>query len=171
MAGDELRGVGLMAAGELDLTDFMNKIKAIYPGIESDEVYPKALRKGANYLRDLIEAATPIRDMDTLEPQGKYNTKSGRHKKWHPPGQAKRNVIVYKRKGKSLYQGEINANVSLLIGYEKRMAYYMYFREMGTKFISARPLIRPIFDAHIDEALEMALAEIATDLNKRIKVA
>lgn len=160
-----------MDRGAIDLTDFMNKIKAIYPGIESDEVYPKALRKGANYLRDLIEAATPIRDGDPTEPQGKYNTKSGRHKKWHPPGQARRNVIVYRRKGKSLYQGEVNANVSLLIGYEKRMAYYMYWREVGRKNQRAIPVIRPIFDAHIDEALEMALAEIATDLSKRIKVA
>jgi len=158
-----------MATGEIDLTDFRNKISAIYPGIESDEVYPKAMRKGANYLRDLIEAATPQRDMDTLKPQGEYKTKSGRHKWWHPPGQARKNVIVYKRKGKSILQSDVNANVSLLIGYEKHKAYYMYWREVGRKNQAAKPVIRPIYDAHVDEALEIALSVIATDLNKRIK--
>jgi HK97 gp10 family phage protein len=156
-----------MAQGEIDLSDFMNKIKAIYPGIEADEVYPKALRKGAQLLADRIEAKTPIRYDDLEAPQSQYKT--SRHKLWHPPGQAKKSVIIYRRKGKSLYQGEINANVSLLVGYEKRMAYYMYFREMGTKFQPARPVIRPVFDSTIDEALQLATDYIAMDLDKRVQ--
>ena len=74
-----------------------------------------------------------------------------------PPGQPARSVIVYRRKGRgSLIQAEVNANLSLLVGYEKKMAYYMFFNEVGTRFEPARPVIRPVFDAGVDEALEAA---------------
>jgi len=152
--------------GSIDLSDFMNRIKAIYPGIERDEIYPKAMRKGAKYLAGLIEERTQARAMDLVAPATQYKT--ARHKKWHPPGQARENVIVYQRKGKSLYQSEVNANLSLLVGYEKSKAYYMYWREYGNKNQSAQPIVRPVYDAHVDEALEISLDMIAMDLNKRL---
>ena len=119
--------------GQIDLSDFMNKIKALHPGIEADGVYPKAIKKAAQFLADKIEARTPIRYTDLSRsgtPTKKYKTKY-HVKTYHPPGTAKQSVIVYMRKGnKEVWQGEYNANVSYLVGYEKHAAYYMYWREM-----------------------------------------
>jgi HK97 gp10 family phage protein len=153
--------------GSIDLSDFVGKIKALYPGIDADEVYPKAIMKGAQLLGDRVEAATPTRTTDLVQPQSQYKTKG--HTRWHPPGQAGESVIEYKRKsGKSYSQGEINANVSVLVGYEKSKAYYMYFHEYGNKFQPARPVIRPVFDAGVDEALQVALDYIQKDHEKRL---
>lgn len=44
----------------VNLTDFNGKLKALHPGIEADEVYPKAVRVGAELLADGIEQNTPI---------------------------------------------------------------------------------------------------------------
>lgn len=46
--------------GSVDLSDFIGKLKALYPGIEADEVYPKAIRKGAQLLANRIEAIYPL---------------------------------------------------------------------------------------------------------------
>jgi hypothetical protein len=160
--------------GQIDLSDFQNKLKELFPGIERDEVYPKAIRRGAQILANAIEYNTPIRYTDLTrrgEPKTQYNTKH-HVKKYHAPGTARRSVIIYNRKGgKSLYQAEVNANVSVLVGYEKTEAYYMYWREVGNRFQPARPVIRPVFDAHIDEALEVAIAYIAQEYDKRLKAA
>lgn len=153
--------------GEIDLSDFIGKLKALYPGIESDEVYPKAIQKGARLLADRIEAGTPIRFTELEAPSHQHATKY--HKKWHPPGQAKRSVIVYRRQGRKSYiQADVNANVSYLVGYEKAMAYYMYWNEFGRKGQAARPVIRPVFDAGVDEALQLALEFITADHEKRL---
>ena len=150
-----------------DLSDFISKIKHFFPDIERDEIYPKALKKAADYLRDEVEAATPIRWTNLTEPVTKYKTRG--HKLWRPPGQAKHNVIVYKRKNKqSFYQQEVNVNISYLIGYEKSKAYYMYWREYGNKFQPARPVIRPVFDSCLEEAIAIAVDFIAADHEKRL---
>ena len=153
--------------GSIDLSDFIGKLKALYPGIEADEVYPKAIKKGAQLLADRIEANTPI---GKAEYRYQYKGKTVVVKNAHPPGQAKAAVIVYRRKGgKSLMQAELNANISYLVGYEKKLAYYMYFNEVGTKFQRARPVIRPVFDAGVDEALQIAVDYIARDHEKRLQ--
>lgn len=162
---------GRTAWGQIDLSDFTNKLKALFPGIEADEIYPKAIRKGAKLLADRIEAKTPIRYTDLARsgaPSKKYKTKY-HVKTYHPPAMAKKNVIVYQRKGqKYFYQGEVNANISYLVGYEKYAAYYMYWREVGNKWQPARPVIRPIFDSSIDQALQVALGYIQKDHEKRL---
>jgi HK97 gp10 family phage protein len=90
-------------------------------------------------------------------------------KSTRPPGQAARSVIVYRRRGRGSYiQAEVNANLSLLVGYEKKMAYYMFFNEVGTRFEPARPVIRPVFDAGVDEALQTAIDYIQKDMEKRL---
>jgi hypothetical protein len=151
----------------IDLSDFINKLKALYPGIESDDVYPKAIQCGARLLADRIEAATPIRFTELEAPSHEHATKF--HKRWHPPGQAKRSVIVYRRQGRKSYiQADVNANVSYLVGYEKSMAYYMYWNEYGRKGQPARPVIRPVFDSGVDEALQLALEFITADHEKRL---
>jgi HK97 gp10 family phage protein len=156
-----------MRDGSVDLSDFIGKLKALYPGIESDEVYPKAVRKGAQLLADRIEANTPI---GKSEYRYQYKGRTVVVKSKRPPGQAQKNVIVYRRKGRgSLVQSGINANMSFLVGYEKKMAYYMFFGEMGTRFEPARPVIRPVFDAGVDEALQIAVEYIQKDHEKRLQ--
>jgi HK97 gp10 family phage protein len=162
---------GRTAWGQIELSDFVGKLKALYPGIEQDEVYPKAIRKGAQLLADRMEQRTPIRYADlgrTGTPSEKYKTKH-HVKTYHPPGTARKSVIVYQRKGfKSFVQSDVNANISYLVGYEKKMAFYMYWREVGNKFQPARPVIRPVFDAGVDEALQIALEVIQKDHEKRL---
>ena len=46
--------------GSVDLSGFIGKLKSLYPGIESDEVYVKAIRKGTQLLADRIAENTPI---------------------------------------------------------------------------------------------------------------
>jgi HK97 gp10 family phage protein len=148
--------------GSFDLSDFITKMKNLYPGIERDLVYPKAIKKGAKLLADRIEAATPIR-FTSLEQPGTAR------KTWHPPGQAKKSVVIYERKGnKAAFQDEANAGISVLVGYEKQRAFYMYWREYGRKGQAAQPIIRPIFDAGIDEAIQAAVDYIAKDHEKRL---
>jgi hypothetical protein len=151
---------GRAAWGQVDLSDFIGKLRTIYPEITSSTMYVKGIRKGAQLLADRIEAATPIRSTDlqrTGKPEKQYKTK-GHVKLYHPPATAKKSVIIHQRKGAQSYdQAEVNANLSILVGYEKNMAYYMYWREVGNKFQPARAVIRPAFDAGIDEALQVAL--------------
>ncbi len=160
--------------GQIDLSDFQAKIKALYPGIERDQVYVTAIKKGAKLLAERIEAATPIRFTNlerTGTPKTQYKTKY-HVKLYRPPGTARKSVIVYQRKGnKSLYQGDINANLSVLVGYEKHDAFYMYWREVGNKFQPARPVIRPVFDSGIDQAMQIALDYIQKDHEKRLRAA
>jgi HK97 gp10 family phage protein len=152
--------------GSIDLTDFQNKLRALYPGIERDEVYPKAIRKGAQLLANRISANTPL---GKSEYRYQYGGKTIIVKNKREIGLAQRNVIVYQRKnGKSFVQSEVNANVSFLVGYEKRNAWYMYFNEFGSKYHAARPVIRPVFDAGVDEALQVAVDFIQRDHDKRL---
>jgi len=145
--------------GGIDITDFIDKLKQIVPNIEQAEIFPKAIRAAAQVFVAPIEAATTIRWENLLPPATKYKTAT--HTKYHPPGQAKKNVIVYKRKRPASYfQGDVNASVSYLVGYEKRMAFYMYWNEYGRKGQPARPVVRPAFDAHNQEAMDVALAYI-----------
>ena len=103
-----------MRDGSVDLSDFIGRLNALYPGIEADEVYPKAVRKGAQLLAEWIEANTPI---GKSEYRYQYQGRTIVVKSTRPPGQAQRNVIVYRRKGRgSLIQSEINANISFLVG-------------------------------------------------------
>jgi HK97 gp10 family phage protein len=157
----------LMRDGSVDLSDFIGKLKALYPGIEADEVYPKAIRKGAQLLADRIEANTPI---GKSEYRYQYEGRTLVVKATHPPGQAQRNVIVYRRKGRgSLVQSEVNANIAFLVGYEKKMAFYMFWNEYGNRYQAARPVIRPVFDAGVDEALQVAVEYIQKDHEKRLQ--
>ena len=156
----------LMRDGSVDFSDFIGKLKALYPGIEADEVYPKAVSKGAQLLADRIEANTPI---GKSEYRYQYKGRTVVVKSKRPPGQAQKNVIVYRRKGRgSLVQAGINANLSFLVGYEKKMAFYMYWNEYANKFQAARPVIRPVFDAGVDEALQVAVDYIQKDHEKRL---
>lgn len=156
-------------AGGIDLSDFMNKLKSFYPGIEQDEIFPKAIMAGCEYLRDRIVANTPLRKEQYFY---KYKGRTIRIIPWRPKYQAARNVIVYKRKikGKQYYQEGVNVNLSYLVGYEKSQAYFMYWNEYGSKQQPARPVIRPVFDSSADNALQLAQNYISQAFEKRLNV-
>jgi HK97 gp10 family phage protein len=153
----------------IDITDFVNKLRQIMPNIETSELFPKAIRKGAEVFVAPLEAATPIRWANLTRsgaPLKKYKTKY-HVKAYRPPGSARRSVIVYKRnRGTSYYQSDVNATTSYLVGYEKKMAYYMYWNEYGNKHQPARPVIRPVFDVLNQDAIEAALAYIKKEMGE-----
>jgi hypothetical protein len=155
--------------GGIDITDFVNKLRQIMPNIESSELFPKAIRKGAEVFVAPLEAATPIRYSNLTRsgaPLKKYKT-AGHVKAYHPLGTARKNVIVYKRqRPASYFQGDVNASTSYLVGYEKKMAYYMYWNEYGRKAQEARSVIRPVFDSLNQDALEAALAYIKKEMGE-----
>lgn len=93
------------------------------------------------------------------------------------PGSIKGKIIVYERKGEKTYtQGQLDAQISLLVGPRKKDAYYAYFLEhgwmhtgkgskTGGKWIPPRPFVRPTFDAVNDKAKAAAL-EVLRDAVK-----
>jgi HK97 gp10 family phage protein len=108
-------------------------------------VIREALTAGAKVLQDALQAATPVGSASYTYT---YNGRTMTVKNKRAVGQAKANVIRYERKMvKGLYgyytqeqalaKGLISEAElpvpSLLIGYEKRNAYYMYWYEYGTK--------------------------------------
>lgn len=141
--------------GEIDLSDFIGQMKQIVPDIESSQMLEQAMRAGAKIFKTAIERNTPI---------GKavYRYQVGGRtvivRSQRTPGQASRSVIIYKRKRpKGYYQTNVNEALSLLVGYEKKKAFYMFWNEYGSKKQAARPVIRPAFDSNKDVALAASL--------------
>ena len=102
-----------------------------------------ALMAGANMYKDAIENATPT---DT--------------------GQARRNVIIYKRKGYEKQLFGTAEELSLLVGYQKKKAFYMYFQEYGWTTKSGRRIpgrtnIRSVIRSTDKQALRVAEGIIA----------
>lgn len=124
------------------LEDFKRKLQAFEKNI-SGQLLRESMHVAANIFRDAIEAATPV---------GKegYRYREGAHGKTvrskHRPGQAKDAVIVYERKSRSRLSTTAD-QLGLLIGYEKRRAYYMYWYEYGRKAQPARAFMRKTCDA------------------------
>jgi HK97 gp10 family phage protein len=85
-----------------------------------------ALRKGAQVYKSAIEEATPTSTSDRH-----------RYKHGHPPGQARKAVIIYKRKPGRVWSFQIQ-DLGLLVGYAKRKGYYMYWQEYGWTTASGR---------------------------------
>jgi hypothetical protein len=98
------------------------------------------MRAGAEVFKTAIQAATPVGSRSWTR-VGKYITTT------HRAGQAKANVIIYERHSirsiygsytpTSAYQYGLLDTISspmnsLLIGYDKEHAYYMYWYEYGT---------------------------------------
>lgn len=90
-------------------------------------VFEASTFAAAKVLRGAVQEATPVmkaaESFYTLPP--------------HASGQARANVIIYKRKNKDLTKkiGE----ASYLVGYAKKDAYYMYWYEYGRGAFKMRP--------------------------------
>lgn len=94
-------------------------------------VLREAKYAAAGVLQAAIESATPSRT-----------------------GQARANVIIYQRKTKAVTESA--EDLQLLVGYEKKKAYYMYWYEYGKKGQSPRPFFRSTCDGAMDSALAAA---------------
>lgn len=107
------------------------------------------LRSAAEVLRSALQDNTPVGQEEYFY-QRHGRTVRVVNKRM---GQARANVIVYERRT----SGVGPEALSLLIGYEKRHAYYMYWYEYGTKFQAAKPFMRSTFDGAQQDALKAAM--------------
>lgn len=130
-----------MAEGIVGLDKIQKKLARLNDSIKTGRFTDEAVRAGAEYIRGIVEERTPVSTED-------YGARGKKVKR--TPGNAKRHVIVHKRV-KLRKLGEI----SYLVGWA-REAFYMFFRERGTSHQPARPILRPVFDAHAGEAINRA---------------
>ena len=121
-----------MAEGFMGLKELEDNFKRFAEDISSTTM-EAAMKAAARVFRTALIQATPT---DT--------------------GQAKRNVIIYKRKDKRLFSTK-KADISLLIGYARREAYYMYWYEKGSKQQASKKFVRGVFDGVQDKAMEAAI--------------
>lgn len=134
-----------------NVDNIINQLKA-WDATVSGKVLREAKWAAANVMRDAVERATPIgREVYVYQ-------KGNRFIRVRNPrmGQARRNVIVYERKGSRYALTQTADQLSLLVGYEKKSAYYMYWYEYGTSKQSAKPFFRTTCDGIQDDALEAA---------------
>jgi HK97 gp10 family phage protein len=119
-----------VAEGFIGMEEFRTNLRKVYEDLSGPGLRD-ALFAAAEVFRSEIEARTPV---DT--------------------GQAQRNVIVYQRKTKGY---AITAEeLALLVGYEKKHAYYMYWYEYGTSKQPARPFMRQAYDSVYETAYQAA---------------
>jgi len=118
-----------VAEGFIGMEEFRANLKKVYEDL-SGAGLRDALYAAAEVFRSEIEARTPVTS-----------------------GQAQRNVIVYQRKGRYMVRAE---ELALLVGYEKRHAYYMYWYEYGTSKQRAQPFMRMAYDSVYESAWQAA---------------
>ena len=123
----------------------LEKVLKNTPRRVQGSVVRKATRAGAVIFRRLAKAKVPKRS-----------------------GQLRRGIIMRTARGR---RNEIRVIVGLRGGKRSQGgAFYGIFLEFGTRFIRARPFIRPAFDEGKDEAsrtvIDRLWAEIARELNK-----
>jgi HK97 gp10 family phage protein len=111
--------------GFIGLEQLRDSFKKLHQNLSGKGLHD-ALYAAADVFRNAIEAQTPVGS-----------------------GQAKRSVIVYQRKARLAVKAE---ELALLVGYEKRDAYYMYFYEYGTSKQAPRPFMRAAYDSAYESA-------------------
>lgn len=112
-----------------------------------------ALNAGAEVFKSALESAAPVgRESYTYQ----YGKRTVTVKNKRRIGQARQATIIYQRKSRAL--SEAAEELSLLIGFSKKEAFYMYWYEYGTRKQAARPFARPVFDSMQGAALEAAAA-------------
>lgn len=140
------KGVGFIGLEELkaNLQKFYTNISG--PGLRA------ALYAGAEVFRAEIEARTPVGRTYT------YTTKGGKTYTVRDPhpGQAKGSVIIYQRQSRTRLSVAAE-EIALLVGYEKKHAYWMYWYEYGTSKQSAKPFMRSAYDTAQERAMETAV--------------
>ena len=137
-------GIGLTGMDELRA-----RWLALNEGVQV-RVIPIVLRAGAEVMKSALEAATPVGKSVYIYYR---NGKTIRIKSKRPIGQAKANVIIYARKAARGLLTQSAEEQSLLIGYEKKKAYYMYWYEYGSQKQAAHPFARAAFDGATESAL------------------
>lgn len=149
-----------VAIGLVGLEALRARWVALNEGVQL-RVIPRVLRAGAEVMRQKLQDATPSgREFYTYPRKSKGLAAAWpiRVKSKRAVGQARANVIIYERKARGvLAQGAMEQ--SLLIGYRKEKAWYMYWYEYGRKGQAAKPFARAVFDSSQGEALAAMDAE------------
>lgn len=136
-----------MADSFIGMEEFKAKLLELYANLSGKDLHD-ALYAGAEVFRAAIQNAAPV---GQAEYTYQYQGRTVRLK--NPSGRMRDNVIIYqrRRRGSLMTQAE---DLSLLIGFEKRHAFYAYFVEYGTKKQRAHPFMRAAYDSAQPAALE-----------------
>jgi HK97 gp10 family phage protein len=127
----KLKGWGRgVAEGFIGMEQYSENLERFYKDL-SNAGLRDALYAAAEIFRKEFEARTPV-----------------------VSGQAQRHAIIYQRqkKGYAIAAEEL----ALLVGYEKKHAYYMYWYEYGTSKQPARPFMRQAYDSVYETAYQAA---------------
>ena len=118
-----------------------------------------AIKPAAEVFRREIRARTPVRAEEELKHK-KFNRKTGKAE-MRKPGYAKAHVGRW-------IKTESDGSLSAFVGYTPS-AFYMKFREFGTKHQSAKPIVRPVFDSKSDEATKAFADELMNQIEAALK--
>jgi hypothetical protein len=148
------------------LTEIKRRLDAFAKNMTARE-YRESMYVGAEVVRQAIAAATPEAKEDTIKyRRGIGSAKQRRYV--HKAGTAKKAVIIYERKKRSSLFSRA-ADLSLLVGYEKRRAYYMYWYEYGREnhgYQRARAFMIKTAEAAIPDAWQAIQDHLAAALNR-----
>lgn len=115
---------------------------------ESRQVLRKAVRAGAQVVRDEIEARAPVK---TGKLARNIVVSSGRA----PAGEAVAGVRI-----RGVNPAGTNSDTTTKAN-NRNNAFYWRFVELGTSKMAAHPFVRPAYDARQEEASQAAFAEMA----------
>lgn len=149
------------AVGFVGMDEFKTKIQEVYWDI-SGPMMQEALYAAARVVARAIMAATPLGRREYVYHR---NGKSQIIRSRRPIGQARANVIIYKRQPNKLYQIQ-NEDRALLVGYEKKAAYYMYWYEYGRYGQPARPFARSAFETAYTDAWNAVESTMSQKMQK-----
>jgi HK97 gp10 family phage protein len=128
------------------------QLKALHANL-SGKLLRDALYAAAGVYKTAIETATPTgREVYNYLYRGKHITIKSKR----PIGQARASVIIYERQ-KRRAVAQTAEQLSLLVGFERKKAFYMYWYEYGKQGQAPRPFFRSTCDA--SEAAALAAAE------------
>ncbi len=148
--------------GFIGMESFKAKLQELYIGLSGPGLRD-ALYAGAEIFKMAVQSAAPIgRPYYTYQ----YKGRTVRVKSKRAVGQLRDNVIIYQRKRKGQFAVSAE-DLSLLIGFEKKHAFYAYWMEVGRKGQAARPFMRAAYDGAWNAALEAAKATL-TDRIKEL---
>lgn len=122
-----------------------------------------AVNAGAKVVMDEAKNRAPQGETGNLR-KAIYRTRTRRGS-----GTGKETYVVGVRKGKMKYADTANNRRLKRVGktYQTRgLAYYWRFLEFGTSKLSARPFLRPAFEAKKDAAVDAIKAKLAEAIEK-----
>ena len=147
--------------GFIGMDEFKANLQKIHDGLSGPGLRD-ALYAGAEVFRSAIQSSAPI---GREEYSYQYKGRTVRVRSKRAIGQAKENVIVYQRKRRSGLMVKAE-DISLLVGFSKKNAFYMYWMEYGRKGQAASPFMRSAYDSAQPAALAAASAILSAKIDE-----